>query len=227
MNVKQEISGLILAQAKNIFLPFGEPGQINTERLNLMPVRLDDAHVMYPHITDAVTSLWIGWDTPKSQLDTTNAVLATLKLRERGEYQGWVARLNWDHRDGSDMVGVVELVRLETPARGGAWYELDFWVTEEQWGKGYATEMAGAVIEWIKRNASYRVPCVNFSWTHGNNASARVIKKFVGEQQPEIHYAEKNGVKLPVYHYVLDFSPPTLPPVTNKDSLLLEHINNR
>lgn len=188
----------------------------------LTPLDICDAGEIHLLTTDAVTKLWIGWDTPKNSLETTNTVLDALKRRDRGEYQGWVARLSWDHRDGSQMVGLVELVRLDKPARGGAWFELNFWVDEAHWGYGYASEMAKACVEWVRKHS--QLECLNLSWTHGNLASKRVIEKLVVGQEPEIIPAEKNGEVLAVYHYVLELQPKLRPLPTNADSVLLQRI---
>lgn len=178
-------------------LPRYVPEHLATERLQLSPLDWCDSLVMHKHITDAVTKLWIGWDTPTQRRDTSNAVSEALRGRALGDYQAWLARFNFDYQDGSDMVGLVEVVRLEEPV-DGAWFELNFWVIECLWGKGLAFEMAQPVIEWLRRRTE--ITRLNLSWTHGNEGSRKVIERIVGDQAPVVRPAMKNGQSLPVYH---------------------------
>jgi len=185
-------------------LPRHVPEHLASDRLCFSPLDCCDSLLMHKHITDAVTRLWIGWDTPKLQLDTSNAVFEALRGRALGDYQGWIARFSLDNQDGTDMVGLVEVVRLEEPV-DGAWFELNFWVIEKLWGKGLAFEMAQTVITWLHRRTT--LTRLNLSWTHGNSASAKVIARIVGDQEPIVRSAVKNGQTLPVYHYTLALNP--------------------
>jgi RimJ/RimL family protein N-acetyltransferase len=182
------------------WLPRTVPRELRTERMVLTPLDVVDAIKMHPHITDAVTRLWLDWDTPRNSTDTATLVMDQVKARSMGDFQGWVARHNFEHEDGTDMVGVVQFVRRDE-AVDGAWYELDFWVIEGHWGKGYALEMAKAALEWLRERAG--ITKLNLSWTDGNIASARVIERIVGPQEPIVLMAENNGEVVPVYNYTL------------------------
>lgn len=183
-------------------LPATQPDILTTARLILCPpTRAADWADEYPYVTDAITGLWIGWDTPKTLAEYEAAAANALRRRAHGSYQGWSAYRDLGNDGRREFVGVVSL-EWATPQMRGAWYELNFWVAEAQWGKGYAYEMARAVIDWAVRWT--QLPCITMSWTHGNERSRSVIERLIPGQAPEVHPAYKNGVKLPVYHYVLD-----------------------
>ena len=189
-----------------IALPNKAPAVLQTKRVRLFPPLLArDAHCVHKHVTDAITKLWIGWDTPQT-LDDSYAVMEDALLRRAaGHYQGWMGYVKGSSGiDTMRFCGVVSLERLSQPMRG-AWYELDFWLAQEHWGQGYALEMAQAVIDWAVCFTS--LPCITLSWTHGNERSRSVIERLIPGQKPEVHIAEKDGAELPVYHYVLDLLP--------------------
>lgn len=175
---------------------------MDTNRLSLRPLRQRAAALLHPHITGNVTRLWIDWDTPQSPADTDARVAEALERTEVGEYAGWLAHHRFCDAAGAvQFIGFVSLERLPKPMRG-AWFELNFWLTEAQWGKGYAYEMAAVVLDWVASRTDLRF--VTISWTHGNERSRSVIERLTGYQQPEIYPATKDGVSLPVYHYVVD-----------------------
>ncbi|CAB3754341.1 GNAT family N-acetyltransferase [Paraburkholderia humisilvae] len=175
---------------------------METNRLALRPLRREDANLLHPHVTDNVTRLWIGWDTPKSLADTEASVVDALARIEQGHYAGWLAHSRFrDSKGAAPFVGFVSLERLLEPVRG-AWFELNFWLTESQWGKGYAHEMASVVLDWTSTRTDLRL--VTLSWTHGNEGSRTVIERLVDGQQPEERAAVKSAVELPVYHYVVN-----------------------
>lgn len=188
----------------NASLPSSRARALDTERLYICPLdRVSDAETLHPHITDAVTKLWIGWDSPESMEDTKTAVSDALQRRIMGNYQGW---LSFDRRAGKHpFIGFVSIERVPTPMLGAS-YELNFWVSEEYWGNGYAYEMAVAALDWASDPREVRIPSITMSWTHGNERSRRVIERLIPGQAPEIHPAIKNGVELPVYHYVLSLN---------------------
>ena len=60
------------------------------------------------------------------------------------------------------------------------YFELGYWLGFEYWGRGYATESCKALLNYVKKNTSYK----NFkaSVYKGNIASSKVLKK-VGFRQ--------------------------------------------
>ena len=74
-----------------------------------------------------------------------------------------------------DLIGGIGL----TPAEDD-FYELGYWLGFEFWGKGYATEACKALLNYVKRNTSYKNFRANVY--KGNTASSKVLKK-VGFKQ--------------------------------------------
>ena len=66
-------------------------------------------------------------------------------------------------------------------------FELGYWLAKPHWGKGYATEAAGEVLDFAFRNL--RAPLVEAGWFHDNPASGRVLSKlgfvFAGAEKRE------------------------------------------
>lgn len=170
-----------------------------TNRLELMPLdsHSNTAEILHPHITDNVTRLWIGWDTPRSIKETRLYVQDARQRALDGVYLGWIAHKNYGDQA---FVGLVSVERIPEPMRG-AHFELNFWLAEENWGKGYAYEMAAVVLDWLSLRSE--LSCLTLSWTHGNERSQKIIERICWNQAPEIHPATKNDVELPVYHYVI------------------------
>lgn len=180
--------------------------RMDTTRLSLRPLcslrQHEDAALLHSHITENVTRYWIDWDTPQSLADTEYKIAEALDRNKEGAYAGWLAHYRTRDAEGvCPFVGFVSLEQLPEPIRD-AWFELNFWLTETQWRKGYAYEMAVSVLNWAVNYTDLRF--ITMSWTFGNEASRCVIERFVGNQQSEVRMAVKNGVSLPVYHYVLD-----------------------
>lgn len=173
-----------------------------TNRLELMPLdaHSDTAGILHPHITENVTKLWIGWDVPCSIEDTRLYVQDALQRTRDGHYLGWIARKNYGDQS---FIGMVSVEYIPEPMRG-AHYELNFWLAEENWGKGYAYEMAAVVLDWLSLRSE--LLCLTLSWTHGNERSKKVIERICKNQEPEIHPAMKNNVELAVYHYVIQLN---------------------
>jgi RimJ/RimL family protein N-acetyltransferase len=176
---------------------------MDTNRLSLRPIgQRGDAALIHPHITDNVTRLWIDWDTPKSLADTEASLADALGRSKAGKYAGWIAQQRFCDSEGAvPFIGYVSLERLPEPMRD-AWFELNIWLAEAKWGKGYAYEMAAVVLDWVASRTDLRF--VAMSWTHGNEGSRRVIEQLTESQEPYIHQALKNGAEVSVYHCVLD-----------------------
>jgi len=164
----------------------------------------DVINLLHMHITNNITRWWIGWETPQSLAETEASVTDALRRTEAGAYAGWLGYHCTDDTNAIEQfVGYVMLERLVEPMRG-AWFELNFWVAEAHWGQGYSYALARGVLAWLIQQSDPDLRKVTMSWTHGNEASRRIIERLVGDQAPEMRLAIMNGIEVPVYHYVLD-----------------------
>lgn len=95
--------------------------------------------------------------------------------------EGWVMLQAQRQRRGADYAfvvthdeAVIGMVGAHRP-RGGALFELGYWIGADFWGRGYATEAARALIAWLERDLGQtRVRATHF---RDNAASARVLEK--------------------------------------------------
>lgn len=141
---------------------------LHTARLVLRPFRADDAFAVQRQLSEwevASTTAAIPYPYPAGAAEAWIAALP-----ERHADEGVVA-LAVTLGDGGALVGAVEL----RPARGGHAAELGYWIGRRHWGRGFATEAAGAVVRWvIGGHGLHRV----FATCYGRNpASAAVLRR--------------------------------------------------
>ncbi len=153
--------------------------KLETERLILRPFMIGDAagvqrlagewdvanttiHIPHPY-PDGVAESWIG--------------------RHAGLFEaGRGAVFAITSRDGGRLVGAIDLHIEPAHARG----ELGYWIGHEEWGKGFATEAARAVVAYgFGPIALHRIQAVHMV---RNPASGRVLQK-VGMQHEGVQRA--------------------------------------
>jgi ribosomal-protein-alanine N-acetyltransferase len=141
---------------------------LTTARLVLRPFTPDDAPAVHAHLADyevaATTAsiphpypegdaeMWISTHAPRCAMG--EAVVLAVTLRETGV-----------------LVGSIE-IRLVAAHRRA---ELGYWVGRAHWGRGYATEAAGALVRWgFATLGLHRVTAAHLT---RNPASGRVLAK--------------------------------------------------
>lgn len=141
---------------------------LTTSRLLLRGFRLEDA------------------DAVRRQVGDPRVVAATLYLPRTdgpGKAEGWIAthRTDWVMGKGAilavtrqpegTVVGAISLAVDRNHRRG----ELGYWIGPEHWGRGYATEAAGAVVRFgFEVLGLDRIQAMHMA---GNTASGRVLEK--------------------------------------------------
>lgn len=118
--------------------------RIATRRLRLEPLGPDDAEAMAGVLSDSGLYRFIGGTPPSpSELKVLYARWAAGPTRAGEAWHNWVLRL----ADGT-AVGHAQA----TVTGGGAAADIA-WIVGAQWqGRGYATEAARAVVEWLVGN---------------------------------------------------------------------------
>lgn len=118
---------------KNINLLLVEHSRMESERLILRPVLLDDAEDMYEYTSDEETTRFLY--EPHKDLNQTKSVIANYFVKESiGKYAMVL-------KETGKMIGAIEF-RVHDYNKSG---ELGYTLNRHYWGKGYATE-AGRVI---------------------------------------------------------------------------------
>lgn len=119
----------------NILEKFADVPKIETERLILRKITLDDAEDMYLYASNEEVTRYVTWDTHSSLSDTIVFIntfspqydaLWGIELKENGKFIGTVHFVWWQPEHKSAEIGYV--------------------LSKEYWGKGLITEAARAII---------------------------------------------------------------------------------
>lgn len=119
--------------------------EITTDRLRVRPWRVDDAEAALA--TYGVADV-TGWLTPATdRIGDLPAMRAVLHAWVEAQPNLQPPRGRWaiERLDDSAVVGGLA-IRLLPPYKVDL--EVSFQLRPEEWGKGYATEAAGALIHW-------------------------------------------------------------------------------
>lgn len=166
------------------------PAPEETSRLRFRLVRLGDEAILSPEIDEALTEHWIGWE-PGGVAQVRRDVERAVGWMERAEGFEFLAF----GKEDEAFIGLCHLIPY--PGYPG---ELDIgvWVRRAAQGKGYATEMVGALVAWAKGNLG--VPYLVYSVTEGNAASEAIIRK-IGAPVLREYVATKRGKERRVTDY--------------------------
>jgi RimJ/RimL family protein N-acetyltransferase len=124
------------------------PESLVTERLELVPLRVDDAEEMVAVLVDPALYRFIGGEPPT--LDTLvaryGAQLAGGPSDGREAWHNWIVR----ERSSGAATGFVQATIVE-PIDDAARSAEIAWVIGTPWqGRGYATEAARALVAWLE-----------------------------------------------------------------------------
>jgi RimJ/RimL family protein N-acetyltransferase len=149
------------------------PEQIETARLVLRkPVFPDDApRIHASYASDPEVTRYLTW-TPHENLEESERILRTrLSWWEEGREYSWII----ERREDAAVLGMIS-VSEDNPRR----YTLGYVLARAEWGRGYMSEAARAVVELMLAQ-----PGVERVWAvveAKNAASARVLEK-IGMQR--------------------------------------------
>lgn len=146
------------------------PEQIETERLFLHKPRMDDAPAIFSaYAQDLVVTRYMTWRPHKNVEETYCIVELMLKLWDDDEAYSYVITL----KNSDSAIGMIAM------HPNGFKIGIGYVLARQYWGKGYTTEAALAVTNWLlKQPDIYRVFA---TCDIENPASARVMEK-VGMQ---------------------------------------------
>ncbi len=121
------------------FKPFP---QIETNRLILRKIKKSDCRDLYEYCSDPISSRYSDW-TPHEDITVTKQFIKSLlKSEHHGEYFMWCIQL----KETGKMIGSVSITDID---RNFKVAELGYGVQKAYSGKGYATEAAEAVMEYL------------------------------------------------------------------------------
>jgi [ribosomal protein S5]-alanine N-acetyltransferase len=148
----------------NILEKFADVPKIETERLILRKITLDDAEDMYLYASNEEVTRYVTWDTHSSLSDTIEFIntflpqydaLWGIELKENGKFIGTVHFVWWQPEHNSAEIGYV--------------------LSKEYWGKGLITEAARAITSF--GFDSMNIVRIQARCFLENKGSERVMKK--------------------------------------------------
>lgn len=120
---------------KNIHLLMITHGQMESERIILRPLSLEDAEDLYEFTSDEETTRFIY--EPYKDVNQAKRVLANYYLKEPiGKYAIVL-------KESNKVIGVIEF-RVKEETMGG---DLGYTLSRHFWGKGYMTEAGELILE--------------------------------------------------------------------------------
>jgi ribosomal-protein-alanine N-acetyltransferase len=148
---------------------FRDLPELETERLLLRKMRLDDAEAMFAYASDPEVTRYVLFETHRSVEDSESFLRLALEGYERGDFGGWGVVL----KDSGAFVGTCGMDAGYASEHARA--ELGYVLSREHWGRGLMPEAVRAVIRFgFGRIGLNRVQARCIA---ENAASARVMEK--------------------------------------------------
>jgi ribosomal-protein-alanine N-acetyltransferase len=148
---------------------FEDLPELETERLLLRKMRLEDARAMFAYASDPEVTRYVLFDTHRSIEDSVAFLRFAVEGYERGDFGGWGVVL----KDSGAFVGTCGVDYGYAPEHARA--ELGYVLSREHWGKGLMPEAVRAVIRFgFGRMELNRIQARCIA---ENTASARVMEK--------------------------------------------------
>jgi RimJ/RimL family protein N-acetyltransferase len=142
---------------------------LETKRLRLRPLRVEDAEALHPTLADAGLMTW--WSSaPHSSVEETRAYFAA-RIDRDPTWRCWAVTLADDDR-------AIGWVAAGEKRQGGV-TEIGYLLAREHWGKGIAREAVSAVIDRLFAEGQRRV----FADTDPDNAPSLALLERLGFQR--------------------------------------------
>jgi len=153
--------------------------ELTTARLRLRPFTFADEARMHEIYSDPEVMRYVGHGPHRTVSETTAALRAYSDMLARRGY----SFLAVEELDGGRLVGDGGLHPL---GGTGPEIELGYTLAREAWGRGYATEVARALVDHAR--TSLGVPVVVAQVEPANTASRHVLEK-LGMREREVRTA--------------------------------------
>ena len=116
--------------------------ELDTVRLYLRHISLDDAQSIYEYSSDIFNTKYIMWNVHGSVSDAYDYIDSMFDIDKAGKTFTWAVQ----EKESAAMIGTIDLVYNESYGV----YEVGYILNKRFWGKGYATEALNAVIGFAK-----------------------------------------------------------------------------
>jgi RimJ/RimL family protein N-acetyltransferase len=162
---------------------------METERLILRPFTLDDAEAWLPLISLPDVIRYTG-DVPATSVDEARELLRTRPLRDYAVH-GY-GRMAVIEKSSGRLVGFSGLKYLEDIRE----VDIGYRFLPDCWGKGYATESAGVLMEQGRREHGLRRIV---GMAHPDNAASIHVLEKLGLRFERLLEPEADGLRLRLY----------------------------
>lgn len=150
---------------------YGHLPQLETKRLILRKLTLDDANDMFEYTSDEDVSKFVTWDTHKTLSDTKSFINFALQQYNLKKIAPWGIEL----KENNKLIGTIDFVSWQTAHHTA---EIGYAISKDYWGKGITTEACEALIQF------------GFTYMDLVRIQARCMKENIASQR----VMEKNGM---------------------------------
>ena len=159
---------------------------IETERLILRKMMVSDADDMYEYSCKSEVTKYLLWSPHPDRYYTIDYLKFIGKRYKLGEFYDWAVI----EKESGKMIGTCGFAKIDMQNRSA---EIGYVLNPDFWGKGYATEMVGRVIDFGFRKVKLnRLEC---RYMVENVQSRRVMEKngmtFEGVHRGYLYVKEK------------------------------------
>ncbi|MEH7418753.1 GNAT family protein [Neobacillus drentensis] len=147
---------------------YGDLPRLETERLILRKVKLDDVEDMFSYGSNEEVSKYVTWNTHKTLSDTKEFIDFILTKYKSGQVAPW----GIEYKDNGKLIGTIDFVWWEPNHKMA---EIGYVISQDYWGNGLTTEAAKEVIKFgFEKMNLVRIQARCFV---ENIGSARVMEK--------------------------------------------------
>lgn len=114
---------------------------LETERLILRKITMDDAEDMFAYGSDPEVSRYVTWNQHQTKDDTEEFVEFVLNQYEAGRLAPW--GIEW--KETGKLIGTIDFVSWNTNHH---FAEIGYVIARDYWGKGITTEAAKELIKY-------------------------------------------------------------------------------
>jgi len=115
---------------------------LETERLILRKVQKKDCRDLFEYCSDPVSSRYSDWLPHEDRSVTKQFIKGLLSSVSEGEYFLWCIEL----KESGKVIGSISITEMDRHFKVA---ELGYGIQKAYWGKGYATEAAETVLEYL------------------------------------------------------------------------------
>lgn len=120
---------------------YGDLPRLETQRLVLRKITLEDAKDMYTYASNPEVSKYVTWDTHRTIEDTKEFIRFVMKQYENKGISPW----GIEYKENGKLIGTIDYVGWQTKHNSA---EIGYVLSQEYWGQGITTEAARELIHF-------------------------------------------------------------------------------